>query len=192
MPREKAYNREEVLDKAMNLFWENGYKTTSVRMLEKIMGINQFSIYSSFESKENLFIEALRKYREHVKVHVFYDLLKPKASLTDLELFFIRFMREIRNKQKMKGCLVVNTTSEIGLNNDQIARELKGYFCFVKDMLTVVLRNAVKTGELEENANIDRLANYLLGIMQGVSVASKVSTESEIGDFISVSLSAIR
>ncbi len=192
MPRNKAYNSEEVLDKAMHLFWENGFETTSVRMLEKNMGINQFSIYASFVSKENLFVETLKKYKQYVKDHVFYDLLKPEANLKDLEKFFLRFMQEIRNEQQMKGCLVVNTAREMGKKNDSIANELKNYFRFVKEMLSGVLVNAVKTGELEEDTNIDRLANYLLGVMQGVSIASKVSSESEIRDYISVSLSAIK
>jgi hypothetical protein len=38
-----------VIEKAMSLFWRNGYQNTSVRMLEG-MGINQFSIYASFET----------------------------------------------------------------------------------------------------------------------------------------------
>jgi TetR/AcrR family transcriptional regulator, transcriptional repressor for nem operon len=48
MPRTKSYNENEVLERAMNVFWSNGYEATSVRLLEKEMGINQFSIYSSF------------------------------------------------------------------------------------------------------------------------------------------------
>ena len=65
MPRVKSYNKEEVLQKAMHVFWNHGYGTTSVRLLEKEMGINQFSIYSSFSNKKNLFIEALKKYSEN-------------------------------------------------------------------------------------------------------------------------------
>ena len=63
MSRVKSYNEEEVLQKAMHVFWNHGYGTTSVRLLEKEMGINQFSIDSSFSNKKNLFIEALKKYR---------------------------------------------------------------------------------------------------------------------------------
>lgn len=43
----------------MALFWRNGYETTSIQMLEKEMGINKFSIYSSFGNKEGVFIESL-------------------------------------------------------------------------------------------------------------------------------------
>jgi AcrR family transcriptional regulator len=43
-----------VIEKAMSLFWRNGYQNTSVRMLEKEMGINQFSIYASFGNKHGV------------------------------------------------------------------------------------------------------------------------------------------
>jgi len=56
MARKKQYNEEDVLEKALTLFWSNGYESTSTRMLEKEMGINQFSIYSllSFQKFKNL------------------------------------------------------------------------------------------------------------------------------------------
>lgn len=63
MPRKKQYNEQEVIEKAMQLFWRNGYETTSVQMLEKEMGINKFSIYASFGSKDGVFgkYQMLRK-----------------------------------------------------------------------------------------------------------------------------------
>ena len=54
MPRNKTYSDELVLEKAMNVFWIHGYDATSLRLLEKEMGINQFSIYASFKNKKNL------------------------------------------------------------------------------------------------------------------------------------------
>ena len=59
MARKKEYIEDEVIEKAMALFWRNGYETTSIQMLEKEMGINKFSIYSSFGNKEGVFIERL-------------------------------------------------------------------------------------------------------------------------------------
>ena len=61
MPRNKTYNEEDVVEKALNVFWQNGYESTSMQMLEKAMGINKFSIYSSFESKHGLFLECLKQ-----------------------------------------------------------------------------------------------------------------------------------
>jgi len=52
MARKKEYIEEEVIENAMYLFWQNGYENTSMKMLEQEMGINKFSIYSSFGSKQ--------------------------------------------------------------------------------------------------------------------------------------------
>jgi TetR/AcrR family transcriptional repressor of nem operon len=35
MARKKEYIEDEVIEKAMNLFWKNGYVTSSMQMLEK-------------------------------------------------------------------------------------------------------------------------------------------------------------
>ena len=51
MARKKSYDEKDVIEKALSTFWREGYEGTSTRMLEKEMGINQFSIYSSFENK---------------------------------------------------------------------------------------------------------------------------------------------
>ena len=66
MARAKQYNEQEVIEKAMSLFWRNGYESTSVRMLEKEMGINQFSIYASFGSKHGVFLESLKCYKSKI------------------------------------------------------------------------------------------------------------------------------
>ena len=76
MPRSKTNDDDLVLEKAMNVFWVHGYEATSVRLLEKEMGINQFSIYASFKNKKNLFINALRKYREFVIINLYYDFIR--------------------------------------------------------------------------------------------------------------------
>ena len=75
---------------------------TSVRMLEKEMGINQFSIYSSFSNKHNLFVESLKKYREYVNKNVYGDLLKSGARLKDLELFLYRFAEDKKTDKKIQ------------------------------------------------------------------------------------------
>ncbi len=186
MPRHKAYSNEEVLEKAMEVFWDHGYEATSVRLLEKEMGINQFSIYSAFTNKKKLFIESLKKYREYVKTNRFHPLLKPNARLKDLEHFFENFSRQVRNGDTARGCLVVNSTAEFGNKDPEVAAELRHYFNFIKNMMKKVLLNSVEAGEISSETEPDKYSNYLLGIMQGLSVGSKVLSEKQINDIISV------
>ena len=192
MSRHKSYNTDEVLEKAMHVFWNNGYENTSVRMLEKEMGINQFSIYSSFSNKHNLFIESLKKYREYVNKNVYGDLLKAEARLKDLELFLSRFAEDKKTRKKYKGCLVVNSTSEINPIDDEVSAELINYYMFIKEMLKTVLLNSIEAGDISADTDIDVYSNFLLGVMQGLSVGAKVLPGNQIRDIIKVSLSVFK
>jgi TetR/AcrR family transcriptional repressor of nem operon len=192
MSRSKAYSDEVVLERAMQVFWKNGYEATSVRLLEKEMGINQFSIYSSFENKKNLFIQSIRKYREHVKQHRFQVLLQENAGMAELESFLFNAVITKMSDSEMKGCLVVNTAGEIGNKDADIVSEVNQYYDFIRNMLKKVLLNAIAKTEIPENTNVEEQANFFLGVMQGVSVASKTMNNNQLNDFISVALKQIK
>ena len=85
------------------VFWKNGYRATSMRMLEKEMGINQFSIYSSFESKLNLFIQSLRKYRQQVRAGLLKILIESDGSLNDIREFMNRFVESVKSGETLQA-----------------------------------------------------------------------------------------
>jgi AcrR family transcriptional regulator len=192
MPRSKSYLREDVLEKAMKVFWENGYEATSIRLLEKEMAINQFSIYSSFHDKKNLFIESLKKYREHVSKNVFYNLLKEDARIKDIERFLLDRTNNIKNGNFSSGCLIVNTAAEIGTKDEQICKEVNTYFRFIKEMFKDILVRSQKKGEISAETDVEVYSNYLLGIMQGLSLGSKVLPQKQLSDFIGMALNNIK
>ncbi len=91
MARKKEYVEEEVIEKAMNLFWKNGYETTSMQMLEKEMGINKFSIYSSFGSKNGVLLESIKCYRKKLKV-ITDKLLNSNNGIKGIQEYFYDFL----------------------------------------------------------------------------------------------------
>ncbi len=192
MPRKKEYDVDEVLEKAMHVFWENGYKATSIRQLEKAMNINQFSIYASFRDKHNLFIESLKKYREYVEANVFNDLLEANAGLVEIKKFLFNISGNVSAGRLGKGCLVVNTAGEIGTKDKLIYDEVQSYFSFIKGMFKNILERASVRGEISANADVDKYANYLLGIMQSLSLGTKIMDQKQINDFVSMALIPIK
>ncbi|MCF8243140.1 MAG: TetR/AcrR family transcriptional regulator [Melioribacteraceae bacterium] len=175
----------------MNVFWEDGYKATSIRMLEKEMGINQFSIYASFKNKKELFIKAIQKYREHTAKNIYKDLLKPDAGLSELKTFLLKAADKKTAKFKYKGCLVVNTAAEIGIKDADINREVIMYYDSIYNMLRNILLNSIAKNEISSNINVEQYANFLLGVMQGISVASKTMNTKQLADFVSVAIAQI-
>lgn len=60
--RPRSFNPDEALDRALELFWEQGYEGTSLTELTTAMGINKPSLYAAFGNKEQLFAKALDRY----------------------------------------------------------------------------------------------------------------------------------
>lgn len=65
MGRPKQFIREEVLRKALALFWQKGISATTVQDLEVATGVNKSGLYSEFANKEDIFLASLRYYLEN-------------------------------------------------------------------------------------------------------------------------------
>src|SRR5579864_8082837 len=63
MGRPRKFNREGVLEKALPVFWKQGFADTSVHDLEVATGVNKSGIYAEFQGKEDLFVESLQYYQ---------------------------------------------------------------------------------------------------------------------------------
>lgn len=62
--RKRSFDKQQALDKAMRLFWANGFSGTSISALAAILGINKPSLYAAFGNKEQLFKASLDHYAE--------------------------------------------------------------------------------------------------------------------------------
>jgi len=182
MARKKQYIESEVIDKAMRLFWRNGYENTSVRMLEKEMGINQFSMYSSFKNKEGVFLESIKCYSKQIK-SITDSLEKSNNGVLGIKKYFYDFLEFTRDESMFKGCLVTNTVSEIKADSDPvIMAELKKFSSNIKNMF---VRN-LKQDDLREEHRIEQQADYLMNSLLGLSISSKVFNEEQLKGIIEI------
>lgn len=185
MARTKQYNEQEVIEKAMALFWRNGYENTSVRMLEKEMGINQFSIYSSFGSKQGVFLESLKCYKSKV-YSVFEKLQNGTNGVNDIKTFFYDSVEAPAKMGNHKGCLLTNTYNEFIDNEDQLIREQMAEFM---TNLKNIFIEKLGVNTSKDSATIEKQANYLLLAKHGLAAASRVNTPKEIEDYIEMTFS---
>lgn len=110
MGRPKNFTREEVLKKAIPVFWNRGYADTSLQDLEEATGVNKSGLYSEFASKEEIFIEALRYYVEHHGAAAV--LSQEPLGWSNIEKFASQ-MVECRSGPK--GCFGINTMRETAI-----------------------------------------------------------------------------
>lgn len=180
MARKKEYIEDEVIEKAMNLFWRNGYKTTSMQMLEKEMGINKFSIYSSFGNKNGVFLECIKCYRK--KSNILINNLKASENgIAGIKQYFYEFIEFTKETEFGKGCLVTNTTNEIGVIEDENVIEALSNFS--KELKNVFINN-IKQSSDKNKAVIEQQSDYLIIAMFGLSSATRIFNKSQLTNYI--------
>src|SRR5207302_9161879 len=62
--RPRSFDRDAALERAMQVFWHQGYEPTSVSDLTRAMGINPPSLYAAFGDTEQLYLAALDRYEQ--------------------------------------------------------------------------------------------------------------------------------
>ena len=113
MARQKEFNPDEVLHKAMEVFWRRGYEGASMQDLVKHMGINRQSIYDTFGDKHSLFLQSLDRYREIESRKVFAVLERPGSVKKNLRQLFEEVVSRAVSAEGRRGCFVGNSMSEL-------------------------------------------------------------------------------
>ena len=177
MARPKAFDREAALDQAVQVFWHVGYEAASMQQLVDGMGISRQSLYDTFGDKQQLYLEALERYRCGIGV-AFLEPLKGSVPLRKrLEQVFARLIEESVHDDDRKGCLIVNATLERA-NQDDAVR------CFVEENFQTsvaafeqLFRLAKDRGELDGQQSPRALAVFLVNSISGFRVLAKSTTD---------------
>jgi len=62
MGRTRSFDEDVALERAMRLFWQQGYEGTSLEDLTSTLGIAKPSLYAAFGNKRSLFTKAMDRY----------------------------------------------------------------------------------------------------------------------------------
>src|ERR1700745_1330067 len=114
MGRPKGFSREEVLEKAMPIFWKHGFADTTLQELERATGVNKSGLYTEFRDKEDLFVECLRHYLESQGKRGL--LTKEPLGWKNVEAFL---KNGPLNKGEQQGCFSVNSMREFAILPDE-------------------------------------------------------------------------
>jgi AcrR family transcriptional regulator len=113
MGRPKNFSREDVLEKAMPVFWKQGFAGTSLQDLEQATGVNKSGLYSEFRDKEDLFLVVLRHYLESLVKRGL--LTKEPLGWKNVETFL---KEGPLKKGERQGCFAVNSMREFAILPD--------------------------------------------------------------------------
>jgi TetR/AcrR family transcriptional regulator, transcriptional repressor for nem operon len=175
----KQFDRNEVLDRAMALFWTRGYEATSIQDLVEATSINRGSIYATFGDKKGLFLAVLDHYSEKIAKPTMTALADPDPRRA-VERMFDSIIRRTSDPRFPRGCLNTNTSLECPTSGDEITRKIAEGFGQQESAIYGVLRRAQAEGSLASTLDARALARFFMGVAQGLNVVNKAVADSGV------------
>lgn len=179
----KQFDRGEVLDRAMHLFWTKGYEATGMTELLQHMGIGRQSLYDTFGDKKSLYVECLEHYFGQRAAMTREVLRGPGSPLGNLKKMF-RKMMEMSEQTGHCGCMIGNAVAEFGERDDELPRVLSRFFAGMREEFRDVLSRAKDQGELGPDVSVDGMAHLMLTTAQGLALLSKIEPGRKIADSV--------
>jgi TetR/AcrR family transcriptional repressor of nem operon len=171
--RPREFDEEEILDRAMKVFWSKGYASTSLEDLLNGTGIARQSLYGAFGDKHALFLKALERYLDK-NARPVRSVLQEAPSVAQALRAVFSAIAEGAAAEKQRGCMLVNAITELIPGDQEVARLVEANHRFLLAAFRMGLERAAKDGELIPGSDIDELAHYLIAAHQGLRVVARV------------------
>jgi AcrR family transcriptional regulator len=157
MGRPKTYNRDEVLENALLLFWRKGFEGAHLQELVEVTGLNRFSLYKEFGSKEGLFDAAMDRYMDQLGSLVVHLEADPQG-VDNIRRYF-QALLEYRFRH---GCFLVNTLSEKHVVGQPVFGKVRGFVKGGGRLFEENLRASQEGGEISPDTDVEALARFLV------------------------------
>ena len=177
MGRKKNYDRDTLIEKAMELFRDNGYAGTSIQMLVEGLGVNRYSLFAEFGNKLKLFEAALERYNNEVIERKFGPLESPTAGVKEIRALLVFYSAASKGPASGRGCLLCNTAVEFGPDDPGGSGRAKKYFKRLSMAFYKALKNAFNRGELKKSVNLKMEADFFTASALGLFVMIRAKAQ---------------
>lgn len=170
--RPLSFSRDDVLEKAMLAFWDSGYETTSVADLTAAMGLTAPSLYAAFGNKQQLFIEAMRRYAGDRAAfsQAFHDAPSARAAVAAM----LRGAAVLYTGETTpRGCLLASAAATGSPDAAEVRAAVAAERGAIRDIVLRRIEADVARGRLTPETPIDVLADLALAVAQGMSVLAR-------------------
>ena len=187
MPKVETFNREEVLEKVVQLFHKKGFNATSMQDLVDATGLNRSSIYNSFGSKKELYHESLRMYKKRANKYVQKVLVHTSNPLETIRKIF-----DTSPEDKENGCFIGNCTAEMANQDREIKSFLQNNLNAMQDLFEELISRGQSSGLINNKKSPKEYAAYLFIALQGLRITGILLNEQkEFESIVNTTLSVL-
>jgi TetR/AcrR family transcriptional regulator, transcriptional repressor for nem operon len=180
MAGKKAFDPRQVLEKAMNAFWERGYEGISIEDLVQCTGIGRGSLYDTFDDKHSLYLAALDWYLASVRAQT-VALLDQTGTLQEvLEQLFQTQIDVLLSDPHHRGCFLVNASLEMAPHDAEVNQIVQSALQELEEGLYRLLIKAQVAGDLSWTQDPHQLAHFLVGTLVSIRALARVKPDRRV------------
>jgi len=157
------FDRNEVIDKSIDLFWENGFSASSMKEIVQTTGLKPGSIYLAFGNKEGLFREALVRYAQQRTAQM-RGLLDNAQSVGEGLCSILEAVVQESTKENYCSCFLIKTRLELAAERNDLYEFASAKLGEVEELFESYLKK-----EFNDKVSRRRATNLMLHIF-GVRV----------------------
>lgn len=173
MSRAREFDETEVIDKALHVFWQQGYEGTSLNDLLDATGLTKSSLYAAFGSKEDLFHRIVERYlSKHVEFRQACALAEPTPRRIVERLLY--GMADLHaGSRTPPGCLITGASLACSPEAESIRQELVRSRNEFGQVLRGRLEAVTSAGPLPPGITAADAARLVVVTIQGMAVEAK-------------------
>lgn len=177
MARPRAFDEEQALRKAMEIFWRKGFEATSLTDLTETMGLSKSSLYATFGDKDALFARALDLYVAEISAQRVRILRAARTARDGIRDYFEHHIRVALDPRTPPGCLFVNSAVEVDRLAAETAQRLAGRAKTGEAAVRELLDRAQKAGEIARGKDTRGLAVMIVAVAHGLHVMARMHAD---------------
>lgn len=188
MPRALKYDRQQALERAVDLFWSRGYQAASLKQIEAALDMRPGSLYAAFGSKQDLLIEALGLYAEQMFGLFERHLARTASPLAGFKGFVHQLVLGEPDQElpAVRACLMVKMLLELSDDSPAVNAEINRLLDATEAGFEQMLQQARALGELRSDLDCRRLARLLQVQVMGLrSYAQRDLSHAELEALVS-------
>ncbi|MGO4616363.1 TetR/AcrR family transcriptional regulator [Nocardia sp. 2YAB30] len=191
MGRPRNFETDTVIERAMEEFWSHGYGGTSPAQLAEATGVGKGSLYHTFGSKRQLFDQALARYGRMGVERAVGLLFQPGSTCERIGAYLRETVDSDVAQPVRRGCMVVNTSAELGGHDEEITRVLRGIEEGIVAVLATRIEQGRRDGDVGPDVDARATAEFLLNTSAGLRIMAKTHDIEALYRIIDIALTAL-
>lgn len=173
MARTKEFDEDQVLEKAIEIFWHKGYNGTSAQDLVTHLGLSRSSLYDTFGDKQKLFVVSLKKYQKQSQDQILHLFNISENIKETIQSIFKQAVLESLENRITKGCFMVNSSVERAMHDAEIAKIVQDNTKTMEDIFTNAIRKGQDLGQISKKTDAKVLARFIFNNYSGIRVLAR-------------------